>query len=136
MVREWLTKYMLRNEKKAKSVAEFFIGEMHLNHGSPIGLAQIKRNLDKYGFKTQVLEENSELQDAVLTTYHLMTLFFEHTAGLKVIRSADQTWQNFIKPLLLRKDRSSLFTSERTDFSTGIFAKNKLAKIYINEREY
>ena len=95
MVQDWLTQYMLGDEGKAKNVADFFIGEKHLNHGRPIGLMQIKNNLSKYDFKVEALEDDDSLQEAVLTTYHLMTLFFENTLGFKLIRSSDKMWAKF-----------------------------------------
>ncbi len=92
MVQEWLTKYMLKDEKKAQQVADFFINVKHLNHGRPIGFTQIKNKLSEYDFKVKALEDDSELQESVLTAYHLITLFFENTTGVKMIRSANKTW--------------------------------------------
>ena len=96
MVQNWLEEYMLKDKDKAQKVADFFIDiEEHLNHGRPIGLTQIKNELTKYDFKVEALEDNKDLQETVLTTYHLMTLFFENTPGLKMIQSSEKLWGKF-----------------------------------------
>lgn len=96
MVQGWLIEYMLKDEEKAQKVADFFIDvKKHLNHGRPIGFTQINNELKKYNFKVRALEDNSDLQEAVLTTYHLITLFFERTPGVKMIQSANRLWGKF-----------------------------------------
>ena len=96
MVQDWLTEYMLKDKDKAQKVADFFIDvKKHLNHGRPIGLTQIKNELNNYDFKVEALEDNDNLQEAILTTYHLITLFFENTQGLKMIRSVNKFWGKF-----------------------------------------
>lgn len=90
----------------------FFIdGKKHLNHGRPIGLTQIKNKLNGYGFKVEALEDDNDLQEAILTTYHLITLFFENTQGLKMIRSANKLWGKFQG--VLRRQAESKASNKR-----------------------
>ena len=93
IVQEWLETYMLKDKNKAQKVAHFFIDvKEHLDHGRPIGLTQIEEKLKSYDFKVEALENDNDLQEAVLTAYHLITLFFENTPALKMIRTSDTVW--------------------------------------------
>ena len=50
-------------------------------HGQRIGMEK----LEELGVKVEKLEDTQELQTAVMTAYHLMTLIFERTLSLKLI---------------------------------------------------
>lgn len=92
LVVKWLKKRMLRDEngksEKAKTIASFFNAEnisqeddqIHV-HGQRIGRDKLK----ELGLNLNFLEEDQDLQDVVLTAYHLMTLLFEHTNNVKFI---------------------------------------------------
>lgn len=96
LVVEWLKKRMLNSihdeterQGKADTIAAYFNaenipghGQVHV-HGQRIGASK----LEELGIKVAYLESNQELQDDVLTVYHLMTLIFETTPSLKFIAS-------------------------------------------------
>ena len=96
LVVNWLYKRMLKNIsdnegriEKANKIAAFFNaedtpvhGQIHV-HGQRIGAAKLK----ELGLKVELLEDEQDLQNDVLTAYHLMTLIFETTASLKFIAS-------------------------------------------------
>ncbi len=52
-------------------------------HGQRIGIEKIQ-NL---GIKVEQLEDDQDLQNAVMIAYHLMTLIFETTTSIKFIGS-------------------------------------------------
>lgn len=96
LVVNWLYKRMFKNiedEAKRKEAAEtvaayfnaedtFSHGQIHV-HGQRIGSLKLK----DLGLQLEFLEENQDLQNDVLTAYHLMTLIFETTVSLKFIAS-------------------------------------------------
>ena len=105
IVGEWLEKRMFSGdhdkEKKSKDVAHFFRdAAVHLSHGSRIDRERAKAQ----GVKIEDLENNQDLQEAVLTAYHLMTIAFEKSAAAKVIESHhDRRWvKNYIPPEMRR----------------------------------
>ena len=57
-------------------------GQVHV-HGQRIGTAKV----EELGLNVMILEEDQDLQNHVLTAYHLMTLLFEQGPGLKFIAS-------------------------------------------------
>ncbi len=97
LVVNWLNKRMFKNicdenERKAKAenIAEYFNAEQTSNgqervhvHGQRIGVAK----LEELGIKLESLEGNQDLQNDVLSSYHLMTLIFEMSPSLKFIAS-------------------------------------------------
>ncbi len=96
LVENWLNVRMLRNIRnenerrgKAGTIAAYFNaektsdhGQVHV-HGQRIGAAK----LQELGLKLELLENDQNLQNDVLTAYHLMTLIFEMTSSLKFIAS-------------------------------------------------
>lgn len=102
LVVRWLKQRMFSDtsdkkerESKANAIAEYFNAEdtednerIHV-HGQRIGAEKLKQ----LGVKMKLLEKNQELQSAVLTAYHLMTLIFENSPYLKFIASdQEQAW--------------------------------------------
>ncbi len=76
-------------EEKADIIAAYFNaedtpghGQVHV-HGQRIGAAKLR----ELGIKLKFLEDDQNLQNDVLTAYHLMTLIFETTPSLKFIAS-------------------------------------------------
>lgn len=71
-------------ERKAEEVAEYFNAtSVHLDHGRRIGVEECIEQ----GLKVERLEENQDFQDEVLTTYHLLTIIFEQTSAVKVMKN-------------------------------------------------
>ena len=88
MVEKWLTAYLFSNldnpEAKAKGVASYFNDEdVHLNHGRRIGAGEA----DEIGLNIELLEDNQNFQEDVLTAYHLLTIIFEQTPAAKIMRN-------------------------------------------------
>lgn len=77
MVENWLARYMLKGQPdRAKSVAQHFSNPAtHMSHGRRINRTEAREQ----GLSVEDLEESQELQEAVLTTYHWMTLMFDQT---------------------------------------------------------
>ena len=96
LVTNWLCERMLKettNEgertRKANDIAAYFnaertsdYGQIHV-HGQRIGAAK----LAELGLSLEFLESDQNLQNDVLTAYHLMTLIFEMTPSTKFIAS-------------------------------------------------
>lgn len=94
LVVNWLCRRMFksivdetRRKEMAETVAAYFNaentpyhGQVHV-HGQRIGAIK----LEALGLRLEFIEENQELQNDVLTAYHLMTLIFEMTSSLKFI---------------------------------------------------
>lgn len=109
LVEKWLKERMFRDisdekerEKKAKNIAKYFNaedteenGKIHV-HGQRIGF----QKLEELGVKVESLEKSQELQTAVLTAYHLMTLIFENGPSLKFIGSDKGKMWCKLEPLL------------------------------------
>lgn len=94
MVQKWLQQYMFKEDPKAahkatQAARHFNDAQTHRSHG---------RRIDRYearnqGLIIEDLESSQELQEAVLTTYHVMTLVFEQTSATKMIEtSAGTAW--------------------------------------------
>ncbi len=110
LVADWLNKRMLKDIKDAQArrenadtIAAYFNAEPTSEHGQVyvhgqrIGVEQLQR----LGVKLQLLESDQELQNEVLTAYHLMTLIFETTASLKFIASSEgRMWVTQERPVL------------------------------------
>ncbi len=62
-------------------------GQIHV-HGQRIGTDKVR----ELGLNVVNLENDQNLQNHVLTAYHLMTLLFEHGPGLKFIASDRGKW--------------------------------------------
>ena len=96
LVTNWLNGRMLRHisdekerRQKADTIASYFNaeetsahGKIHV-HGQRIGAVK----LQELGLTLEFLEDDQDLQNDVLTAYHLMTLIFEMTPSFKFIAS-------------------------------------------------
>ena len=96
LVVNWLNNRMLKDIedeeerwKKADAIAAYFNAEDTLGHGQIHAHGQRigAEKLGELGLKLEFLEKDQDLQNYVLTAYHLMTLIFEHTPSLKFIAS-------------------------------------------------
>lgn len=101
LVVSWLENRMLRNvrdqarrKRRAESIASYFNaektrkhGQIHV-HGQRIG----EKKLKGLGVKIQMLEDDQQFQDDVLTAFHLMTLIFETSPSLKFIATSEKMW--------------------------------------------
>lgn len=101
MVARWLSTGMFEGQADAArlgtSIARHFNdATTHKSHGRRIDRAEARSN----GVVVEELEANQSLQEAVLTTYHLMTIFFEQSATSKMIWSNHgRTWlKNWVPP--------------------------------------
>ena len=91
MVAEWLESYMFSDisdgndrASMAKKAARYFNdGQRHKSHGRRIDRSEAR----KAKIRVEDLENKAypDLQDAVLTTYHLMTILFEQSSTTKII---------------------------------------------------
>lgn len=94
MVARWLASGMFANEgdavERGAAVARHFNdATTHKSHGRRIDRVEA----DGVGVVTEELERNQDIQEAVLTTYHLMTIFFEQSPASKLIWSSHhRTW--------------------------------------------
>lgn len=89
MVANWLEKYMLSGDPDAATrsaeIAKYFADNSHhKSHGRRIGRDEAAGQ----GLIIEELEASQDLQEAVLTIYHLMTIWFEQTAATKMIWSS------------------------------------------------
>lgn len=95
LVKNWLNKrrmFHTRSQKEKAAIIDkvttYFnaeqtnIGSIHV-HGQRIGI----QKLQELGITVEVLENTQDLQNAVLTSYHLMTLSFETSSSVKFIVS-------------------------------------------------
>ena len=92
LVQDWLVRYMFSDMDNpaaaAKRVAEFF-GGRHASHGRRID----RRRLEDKNVEIMVagLEDSQDLQDRILSLYHLSTIAFAHTTTLKSVISSNGT---------------------------------------------
>jgi hypothetical protein len=101
MVAKWLAAYMFKTrqdaEAKGKAVAEYFNdAAKHKSHGRRIDRAEARtQNVD-----IEDLEDSQDLQDDVLTAYHLMTISFDNGPATKLFLSdAGRVWiKNWMPP--------------------------------------
>ena len=107
LVESWLCKRGLiginDKEKKATEIAEYFNaeetkhghGQIH-DHGQRIGTEKLL----ELGVNVELLEENQDLQDQVLTAYHLMTLVFERSNSIKfILDNRGKMWNKDALPI-------------------------------------
>jgi len=89
LVEKWLAARMFAAKPDAanvaKSAAEFFGGKDHGSHGRRIS----RDEASAHGIVTKNLEDDQELQSAVLTLYHLVTLAFESGPAVKAMISSN-----------------------------------------------
>lgn len=94
MVENWMKLRMFASDQKcnenAEKIAKFFRdASVHLSHGRRISREEAKAQ----GVIIEELEKNPDLQEAVLSAYHLITLAFEKTHATKIIESNyDRRW--------------------------------------------
>jgi ClpP class serine protease len=95
MVARWLEKYMMAPKGKqakaegARIAKHFNATSTHKSHGRRIDRDEVRTQ----GLNVEDLEATQELQDAVLTAYHLMTILFEKTPAAKILLSdAGRLW--------------------------------------------
>ncbi|HFE53660.1 MAG TPA: serine protease [Bacteroidetes bacterium] len=109
MVANWLARRMFSRRQDAhavaKDVAKFFRdASVHLSHGRRIDREEAKRQ----GLVVEDLEDDQDLQEAVLTAYHLMTIAFEKTPATKVIESNhDRRWIKNWHPVRIQSPRGN-----------------------------
>jgi hypothetical protein len=89
MVANWLERYMLLGDPdaatKAAAIASYFAdNSTHKSHGRRIGRDEARDQ----GVVVEDLEADPVTQDAVLTLYHLITIWFEQTLATKIIWSS------------------------------------------------
>jgi ClpP class serine protease len=97
MVESWLTR---KGNTKAKEIAEYFNSpSLHKSHGKRINREEAKSQ----GLNVLDLEDSQDLQEAVLTAYHTMTILFEKTPASKiVISNSGKRWvKNIAQPINL-----------------------------------
>ena len=88
MVSQWLKTYMFAGNSSAECLAQeaakyFNDATSHKSHGRRIDRDEARGQ----GLKVEDLEDNQELQEAVLTLYHLITIAFERSHTSKVVHS-------------------------------------------------
>ena len=94
LVTEWLQKWMFAGDhdasSKALSVANYLSdASQHGSHGRRVD----RDEASQLGLVVEELEKSQDLQDAVLTAYHAMTILFENTGISKLILSStDRNW--------------------------------------------
>ncbi len=93
LVEDWLQKYMFCEREdpaaEASAVATHFGGNQHGSHGRRIDRNEAKQQ----SLEVIDLEDDQELQEEVLTLYHLSTIAFEMGPAVKsVISSNGRLW--------------------------------------------
>jgi hypothetical protein len=90
LVQEWLSKYMFRGyrpdrrEQLSKNIAENFAShDWPLSHGRPID----RETARKLGLKIGRLEDDPNLQDAVLSVHHAFLITLSSTNAIKIIEN-------------------------------------------------
>lgn len=101
MVARWLGARMLKGSPHlAKATAAHFNdATKHKSHGRRIDREEARQN----NVVVEDLETNQDLQEAVLTAYHIATIIFEKSPATKLlITDAGRVWmKNFIPPGLV-----------------------------------
>lgn len=94
MVASWLKTHMFNGDPnrdtKSDEIASFFgDASQHLSHGRRIDRDEARSK----GVPVEDLENNQDLQEAVLTAYHLMTILFELSPTAKaIITDTGRAW--------------------------------------------
>jgi hypothetical protein len=87
MVRDWLSKYMFRDEPgstKPNDISSWLASATtHKTHGRPIGFDLCSDN----GLKVGRLEDCQDFQDAILSVFHAASVTFEISNCVKIIES-------------------------------------------------
>ena len=89
LVQNWLQKYMFADtqdpEAIATKVAEYFGSDIHGSHGKRIDREEAKLQ----HLKIIDLEDDQDLQEEVLSLYHLSTIAFEQGPATKTVLSSN-----------------------------------------------
>ncbi len=84
MVADWLHKYMKLDKPKAERVAEVLAdANRHKIHNRPLDF----NKLQSLNLTVKRLEEDQDLQDAVLSVFHATTVTFESTPCIKIVEN-------------------------------------------------
>nr|CAD6413139.1 serine protease [Rhizobium sp. Q54] len=88
LVSEWLKSWMFADEAdaedRANSVAEWLANHKEFkDHGRPIS----RDDAISHGLKIDLLEDNQDLQDAVLSAFHATSHTFSNTSCAKIIEN-------------------------------------------------
>ena len=113
LVEKWLGKRMFKdakdeNERKKTIdiIAKYFNAEnnqIHV-HGQRIGIDE----LQKLNIKLESFEKYQELQNYILTAYHLMTLIFETSSSVKFfVNNKGMTWIKKQQSVLIPASQST-----------------------------
>jgi hypothetical protein len=100
MVAKWLAGRMFRGSTDAVQLAKataahFNDASKHKSHGRRIDREEARRN----NVAIDDLEDSQELQEAVLTAYHIATILFEKGPATKfLVSDANRTWFKNIAP--------------------------------------
>ena len=91
LAKKWSKEYMFEGSnasQQASELSEALIErEEHKSHSRPI----MRDEAEEMGFNVKKLEENQDLQDAVLSTYHAASHTFSGTSAIKIIESHNQS---------------------------------------------
>lgn len=92
MVKEWLVTGMLKDELKAKEIADRIVKELgdHAltkSHARHLSASKCK----EIGLKIENLEDNQKLQDAILTVHHACIHTLSATPAFKIIENQNET---------------------------------------------
>ena len=94
MVAEWLEKRMFKGKpdasQKAKVTSKYFNDAAeHKSHGHRIDREEARSQ----EVKIEDLEDDQDLQDTVLTAYHLVTIGFEKSPATKeIVSNSNRMW--------------------------------------------
>ena len=94
MAAAWLAMYMFQDsedpEGQAATVADYFNSEeVHLAHGRRIGVGEC----EEVGLNVERMEADQDFQDEILSVYHLLSIIFEQSAAVKIVRNHNgQSW--------------------------------------------
>jgi len=88
MVRQWLEQYMLRDDperaRKAEDAARWFANYAYFgSHGRRVSLDDVRR----LGLRGVALEDDQDLQDAVLSVHHCYSVTHANTPAVKIIEN-------------------------------------------------
>lgn len=118
MVAGWLEQYMLRGREDASGVAKaaaahFNDASTHKSHGRRIGREEARDQ----GLEIVDLESDQDLQEAVLTAYHVMTIAFEQGPIVKLLTS--DTNRSWVKNYLTTEQQKAQAASEQAQPGNG-----------------
>lgn len=85
LVQEWLSRYMLKNDADQAGRVANWLGD-HLDHKTHSRFLH-RDDLETRGLKIVRLEDDQELQDAVLSVFHAFSITFTNSGVAKVIEN-------------------------------------------------